>query len=262
MVEASSSCNTALCPRCSKISGRRCDGLDGASRRRRSAVLRGTLAQGHHKRCCAHHLWQIPTSVGHAGRGWWERVEGATRCDFAAKWVQSGDVEPHGLARGRRRGKECHSWWQSMRTQGREMNDDARGTIEDGGGDGRRGGEASRGEAFGVEGVLSVEAAGSTKAPRESRRNPRAGKETGSNAIQSAGIRSCKLDVERGVYEWMEAFPGGLVERGGEDGVAVGEGGRSGRSVESPFARYRDTEPAAVAGGSVWVCSTLPFSRY
>jgi hypothetical protein len=57
---------------------------------------------------------------------------------------------------------------------------------------------------------LSVEGGGSTKAPRESRRNPRAGKEIGSNAIQSAGIRSCKLDVERGVYEWMEAFPGGF----------------------------------------------------
>jgi hypothetical protein len=82
-----------------------------------------------------------------AKRVWCEKLEGATKCDFAAKWVQSGDVGPHGLARGRRRGKECHSWWQKMRTQGREMNNDARGTIDGGGGDGRRGGEASRGGA-------------------------------------------------------------------------------------------------------------------
>lgn len=39
-----------------------------------------------------------------------------------------------------------------MRTEGREMNDDARETIEDGGGDGRAGGEASRGEVLELRG--------------------------------------------------------------------------------------------------------------
>lgn len=60
----------------------------------------------------------------------------------------------------------------------------------------------------------------------------------------------------------MEAFPGGLgrARRGGRS--AVGEGGRSGRSVESPFAGYGDAEPADVAGGSVLVSLTLPLSRY
>lgn len=145
-----------------------------------------------------------------AEMGWWEKVEGATtKCDFAAKWVQSGDVGPHGLARGRRRGKECHSWWQDMRTQGREMNSDARVTIEDG----RRRWptrETRSVAAERVEGVLSVEAAGRQRR-RGSRAATRGGrKEIGSNSIQSAGVDSCKLDDERGVCEWMEAFPGGL----------------------------------------------------
>jgi hypothetical protein len=65
-----------------------------------------------------------------------------------------------------------------------------------------------------------------------------------------------------GYTNGWKRFRVGLVERGGQDGVAVGEGGRSGRSVESPFARYGDAEPAAVAGGSVLVCLTLPSSRY
>jgi hypothetical protein len=50
-----------------------------------------------------------------------------------------------------------------------------------------------------VEGVVSVEAAGRQRRRGESRRSPRAGKEDGLNAIQSAGIRSCKLDDEREV---------------------------------------------------------------
>jgi hypothetical protein len=33
----------------------------------------------------------------------------AKRCACGG-WVQSGDTGPHGLARGRRRRRECHSW--------------------------------------------------------------------------------------------------------------------------------------------------------
>lgn len=70
---------------------------------------------------------------------------------------------------------------QNMRTQGLEMNDDARGTIGNGGEDGRRGGEASRGGAFELRGGLS---GGSPKAPRESRRNPQTG--TAMDLVQSS----------------------------------------------------------------------------
>lgn len=150
---------------------------------------------------------------------WREKVEGATtKCDFAAKWVQSGDVGPHGLARGRRREKECHSWWQDVRTQGREMSSDTGETIEDG----RRRWptrEARSVAAERVEGVLSVEAAG-----RQRRRGSRA-------ATRGGGKRSDRMQSsqqESNPANWMtdEGYANGWKrfrvvweERGGEDGA-------------------------------------------
>lgn len=147
----------------------------------------------------------------------------------------SGDVGPHGLASGRRRGKECHSWWQNMRTRGLEMNDDARGTIGSGGEDCRRGGEASRAGAFELRGGFErrVVKGAEGVAPQAAGRK---GDESG--AIQSAGIRSCELDDNRGVCEWMKRFRVGLggtrrVRRG--ERSAVGEAGRRAGRL---FARY------------------------
>lgn len=87
-------------------------------------------------------MWHSSFSIDSDGAGVRElsRGEGfgGARGCACCRWVQSGDIGPHGLARGRRKEEESHSWQTDMHTVGREMNRLVRWTIEDRGSDRRR----------------------------------------------------------------------------------------------------------------------------
>jgi len=144
----------------------------------------------------------IFTQIVRTERG--KKLEGsdAKFCN-CGRWVQSGDVGPHGLARGRRRGKESHSWKRDMRTRGREMHRDVRWPIEDG----RRGRRGRVAERLELRGFWSRAAGGQRR--RGVAAQPAGRKRGGSSAIQSAGMESCELDNERRSCEWMERSVGG-----------------------------------------------------
>lgn len=103
--------------------------------------------------------------------------------------MQSGDVGPHGLARGRRRKKESHSWQMDIHTEIPRDEPMYLKRLADGD-------RSQRGR------VAEVELRGLRRAAGQERRRgvapqPAGKVENESNAIQLAGDTACELDDEQ-----------------------------------------------------------------